>query len=575
MRRAYPVLLSLALAVPVLTGCGGQTAETTSAFPDATSIVLSDDGVTVDGEAAPTAETAAVYTAHDIVYYEAGRDFTYGEGTEADEHTAEEAAAHTVVHITQPGTYAVSGTLSAGQIAVDLGEDAEDDQSAVVTLILNGVDITCTVAPAVIFYSVYECGSTDEDAAAATVDTSAAGANVLIADGTVNNVTGSYVARIYEPDSVVLSEDGTEVADSSKLHKYDGAFYSKMSMNVGGGEDGSGVLNITADNEGLDTELHLTINGGNINITSGNDGINTNEANVSVTTINDGVLNIQVTGETGEGDGIDSNGYLVINGGAVTAAACAESGDAGIDATAGITTINGGTVMASGNMYDQIDGGDQTYVVFSFASRQTGGETYTLQDADGGTVGTWTPVNDFTCLVVSSPDLTAGDYTLWQGDTQLAGSASDGMGGGRPMDDSQVPGDFDPQQAPTDGERPQRPEGEAPAELQENAGGDAPADPPERPEGEAAPDGAEPPADGGGGHLIIRAPKRAGPKNGPARFRHSQILLDGVDGPLLQPAHLSLGDAHLGTDLHLGLALVKPQGEDAPLPVVQTLHGFF
>ena len=477
MRRAYPVLLSLALAVPVLTGCGGQTAETTSAFPDATSIVLSDDGVTVDGEAAPTDETAAVYTAHDIVYYEAGRDFTYGEGTEADEHTAEEAAAHTVVHITQPGTYAVSGTLSAGQIAVDLGEDAEDDQSAVVTLILNGADITCTVAPAVIFYSVYECGSTDEDTAAATVDTSAAGANVLIADGTVNNVTGSYVARIYEPDSVVLSEDGTEVADSSKLHKYDGAFYSKMSMNVGGGEDGSGVLNITDDNEGLDTELHLTIN--------------------------DGVLNIQVTGETGEGDGIDSNGYLVINGGAVTAAACAESGDAGIDATAGIT-INGGTVMASGNMYDRIDGRDQTYVVFSFASRQTGGETYTLQNADGETVGTWTPVNDFTCLVVSSPDLTAGDYTLWQGDTQLAGSASDsmggpgGMGGGRPMDDSQVPWDFDPQQAPTDGERPQRPEGEAPAELQENAGGDAPADPPERPEGEAASDGAEPPADGRG-----------------------------------------------------------------------------
>lgn len=418
MQRAYPVLLSLALAVPVLTGCGGQTAETTSAFPDATSIVLSDDGVTVDGEAAPTDETAAVYTAHDIVYYEAGRDFTYGEGTEADEHTAEEAAAHTVVHITQPGTYAVSGTLSAGQIAVDLGEDAEDDLSAVVTLILNGVDITCTVAPAVIFYSVYERGSTDEDAAAATMDTSAAGANVLIADGTVNNVTGSYVARIYEPDSVVLSEDGTEVADSSKLHKYDGAFYSKMSMNVGGGEDGSGVLNITADNEGLDTELHLT--------------------------------------------------------------------------------INGGTVMASGNMYDQIDGGDQTYVVFSFASRQTGGETYTLQNADGETVGTWTPVNDFTCLVVSSPDLTAGEYTLWQGDTQLAGSASDGMGGGRPMDDSQVPGDFDPQQAPTDGERPQDPEGETPAELQENAGGDAPADPPERPEGEAASDGAEPPADGRG-----------------------------------------------------------------------------
>ena len=501
MKRIASLFLGLAVAAAALSGCGAQGCETaTQEFPDAVSIVLSDDGITVDGKAVSADETAAVYTAHDIVCYESGRDFTYGEGTEADEHTAEEAEAHTVVHVTQPGTYALSGTLSAGQIAVDLGEDAEEDPAAVATLILNGVDITCTVAPAVIFYNVYECGSTDEDTASETVDTSAAGANVLIADGTINNVTGSYVARIYDPDSVVLSEDGTTVEDSDKLHKYDGAFYSKMSMNVDGGEAGTGVLNITADNEGLDTELHLTINGGTINITSGNDGINTNEDNVSVTTINGGSVNIQVTGETGEGDGIDSNGYLVINGGAVNAAACSSSGDAGIDASAGIT-INGGTVMASGNMYDQIDGGGQNYAVFSFASRQTGGQTYTLQNADGETVGAWTPANDFTCLVVSSPDLTAGDYTLWQGDAQLAGSASDsaggpgGMGGGRPMDGGEPPADFDPQQAPADGERPRRPEGEAP----ENAGGEAPADPPERPaDGETAPDGAEPPAGGRG-----------------------------------------------------------------------------
>ena len=86
------------------------------------------------------------------------------------------------------------------------------------------------MAPAVIFYNVYECGSADTETAVKDVDTSAAGANVLIADGTVNNITGSYVARIYKPDSVELSEDGTEVVDSKKLHKYDGAFYSKMSM---------------------------------------------------------------------------------------------------------------------------------------------------------------------------------------------------------------------------------------------------------------------------------------------------------------------------------------------------------
>jgi hypothetical protein len=339
---------------------------------DVTGIVLSDSGITVHGTPAGTDSAAAVYVANDIVYYEAGRDFTYGEGSAKDAHTGDEAAAHTVVHITKPGAYSLSGKLSLGQIAVDLGDDAEDDPEAVVTLILNGVDITCRVAPAVIFYQVYECGSKDADEASKDVDTSAAGANVIIADGTVNHISGSYVEKIYKPESVVLSEDQTEVEDAKKLHKYDGAFYSRCSMNIFGGKDNTGVLNIKAENEGLDTELHLTVNGGNIFIESGNDGINTNEDGVSVTTVNGGTLSIRVTGETGEGDGIDSNGYLVINGGTVTAAACSISADAGIDSDMGIH-INGGTVIATGHMLDQIQSGGQNYAVFNFAQRQTGG----------------------------------------------------------------------------------------------------------------------------------------------------------------------------------------------------------
>ena len=67
------------------------------------------------------------------------------------ELTQEEADAHTVVTIRNAGTYRVSGTLSAGQLAIDLGSEAKRDPEAVVTLVLDGVDITCTVAPAVIF----------------------------------------------------------------------------------------------------------------------------------------------------------------------------------------------------------------------------------------------------------------------------------------------------------------------------------------------------------------------------------------------------------------------------------------
>ena len=446
MKRWIAWMLTAAL---ILTGCGQKqeaqpeknpvpdsTALQEKAWPDAVYIDLSDEQISVDDTAISSDSAQAVYAAHDIVYYEEGRDFTYGEGSESDAHSAEEAAAHTVVHITQPGRYVLSGTLSAGQVAVDLGDDAKENPEAVVTLILNDVDITCTVAPAVIFYNVYECGSTDAETASKDVDTSAAGANVLIADGSTNVVNGSYVARIYKPDSVVLNEDGTEVEDAKKLHKYDAAFYSKMSMNISGEHDADpetakwGTLCINAENEGLDSELHLTIEGGNINITSGNDGINTNEDGVSVTTINGGVVNIVVSGETGEGDGIDSNGWLVINGGTVIAAACSNSADSGIDSDMGIH-INGGSVIASGHMLDRIEDGGQNYAVFNFAEKQSGGTEVTLKGA-AGNMATYVPANDFSILLLCDPFLEPGDYTLWQGDTQLdhSGAAGGMMGGG-------------------------------------------------------------------------------------------------------------------------------------------------
>ena len=458
MKRILPFLLAFAL---LLTGCQNAGHTNADADPDTSdttvenaqtadpvegmvNITLSDDGITVDGQAISSDSSHAVYAANDIIFYLEGQDFAYGEGTEADAHSQSEADGHTVVHITQPGTYALSGKLSAGQIAVDLGEDAVKDPEAVVTLVLNGVDITCTVAPAVIFYNVYECGSTDAETATETVDTSAAGANVIIADGTENYVTGSYVARIYKPDSVELNDAGTEVLDAKKLHKYDGAFYSKMSINIDGGEEYSGVLNIDAENEGLDSELHLTINGGTIAIESGNDGINTNEDGVSVTTINGGMVLIVVTGETGEGDGIDSNGWLVINGGTVAAAACSTSGDAGIDSDMGIY-LNGGTVSAYGNMLDRIAGGDATYVVFRFSQRQAGATTYTLKNSAGETSAYVMPRNDFTYLLLSHEELVPGEYTLWQGDgeIQLAGSAGSAMG---QMGNMTPPGGFDQQQ---------------------------------------------------------------------------------------------------------------------------------
>ena len=422
---AAMLLLSLAAC-----GDGGTSAATASPAPEAgtdpdaqeaydgeRSLVLSDGGITLDGRAVAEEDAGDVTISHDIVYYEEGMGSDYGEGTADEEHSAEEAAAHTVVTIRSAGTYRLSGVLSKGQVAVDLGEDAEDDPEAVVTLILDNAEVTCTVAPALIFYSVYECGSADEEGASADVDTTDAGANVIIADGSENTFTGSHVARIYK--------EGT----TDKLHKYDGAFYSKMSMNVSGESAGDGVLNIIADNEGLDTELHLTINGGVINIEAGNDGINTNEDYVSVTTINGGTLNINA-GLGDEGDGIDSNGWLVINGGYVYASACAAGGDSGIDASFEIE-LNGGTVIALGNMFDAVSGESaQEYLTLTLSSSVTDGQTVELTDAGGNVVFSFEAAKQAGMILLSSPELAGGEaYTLTV-DGEERGYSADGMTGG-------------------------------------------------------------------------------------------------------------------------------------------------
>lgn len=442
--------LALAAAMVFSAACAAETG--TTGATDETAIVLSDSGITVNGKAASTDESAAVYVGADIIYYQDGTDASYGAGSEADMHTAAEAAEHTVVTITEAGTYRLSGTLSKGQIAIDLGKGAKDDETAVVTVILDGADVTCTVAPALIFYNVYECDrefvayDNDENPdyeSTPIVDTSKAGANVILAAGSENNFTGSHVAKIYK--------EGT----TKKRYKFDGAFYSKMSMNIfGDNGDDSGVLNIIADNEGLDSELHLTLNGGTVNITAQDDGINTNEDLISVTTVNGGFLTVNA-GLGAEGDGIDSNGHLVINGGTVWTMANPQTPDGGIDAD-GQILINGGTLYAFGTRNDASDrASEQPFMELQFASTLPAGTEVELKDGEGNTIWSATTRKACQSITLSCEELALNTaYSLYV-DGVLQCYSGNSFGMGRPM------GGFGGGNDRPDGRQdaPQKPEG--------------------------------------------------------------------------------------------------------------------
>ena len=470
-------------------------------------IELSDDSILVDGEAISTDSESAVYAGADIVYYKEGQDSTYGAGGEDDGHSEEEAAEHTVVTITKAGTYRVSGTLSKGQIAIDLGEDSRDDESAVVNLILDNADITCTVASGIVVYNAYECGSDDTEAATKDVDTTNAGVHIILADDSENTVNGSHVAKIYKEGT---TQEDVDAGNAKKQWKFDAAIDSLVSIEFDAEEEGTGTFAVNSDNEGIETSRHLTINGGTITINSNDDAINANEDGVSVITINGGVLTCNAGGGK-EGDGIDSNGWIVINDGVVVSAANATSQDSGVDSDNGIY-INGGTVLASGNMYDEVsEDSEQAFVALSFADSVEAGQMFALKNADGEIVTVFSAANDFQTLVYSSSELTDGDYTLYEissadgvavsglytevtsvsDEVQLQGSKGaggfGGMGGapnGEPngerpeMSDGEspsMPGGEKPSMS--DGEAPEKPDGEASSGQEGEA--------PSKPEGEA------------------------------------------------------------------------------------------
>lgn len=273
------------------------------------------------------------------------------------------------VSITQGGTYLLQGTLADGVVEITAPDEA-------VTLLLNGVSITNSNGPAIVFYASSE-------------------SNVTLVDGTVNTL-----------------------ADGGEHDDYDGTLWSSATLNI----DGAGELHVTGEyQEGIASEMHININGGSIWVTSFDDGLNANNDNVSIITMNDGFLFVNAGG-----DGLDSNGAITFNGGTVITMSALTDMSGGIDAD-GAVTINGGTVIATGarNSTPATDSTQKSLVV-SYTSAQTAETLAAIVDPDGVPLLIFAPEVAYQELVYSGPEV-ADDvtYTVYTGGT-VEGEAQNG-----------------------------------------------------------------------------------------------------------------------------------------------------
>ena len=188
-----------------------------------------------------------------------------------------------------------------------------------------------------------------------------------------------------------------------------------MPQMQGGGMRGG--MGMNRDSSEISTEHHIQINGGTVYINA-------------------------------MGDGIDSNGSIVMDGGTVTIDGTTFSGNSALDHD-GAMMVNGGTltaVSAAGMVEAPGSASKQNVLCYTLSENAEAGTKTEIKNSGGTVIASHTGKNAYQSFIFSSPELVIGEtYTIYvNGEEKDSFTVSDiitnvgtatfgGMGGGRGM----------------------------------------------------------------------------------------------------------------------------------------------
>lgn len=314
-----------------------------------------------------------------------------------------------VLTISALGNYELSGTLSNGQIIIDIADSdltgIEKTSSAnsdeIVRLILNNANITnSTSSP------IYIANSSK------TV--------IVLSDNSTNTLTDgtnyTYInAETEEPNSTIFSND-------------DLTFY------------GNGTLTVNAKfNDAIASEDGLIIKSGNINITSVDDAIRGKDYLI----IKDGTVKITSNGEGLKSDNTEdaTRGYISLEGGSINITSFGDGISAATDVlisdgtlnikTTGTNTTETSSKAVKGLVSVVIDNGDLTInsaddAVHSNGSVTINNGTFSIASKDDGIHADNTVIiNDGTIYILSSVEGVEGHYIYVNGGSITVNSIDD------------------------------------------------------------------------------------------------------------------------------------------------------
>lgn len=224
--------------------------------------------------------------------------------------------------------------------------------------------------------------------------------NIVISNGTFN---------INSEDDSIHSNNNIEINDGNyTLSSGDDGIHADKNLTIKNGE-----INITKSYEGLEGS-EITIDNGNINIVAIDDGINVaggsdssslnrpgannyNKNTDYILTINNGYIYVNASG-----DGLDSNGKIIMNGGTVLVDGPTDDGNGALDYETEFI-MNDGILVAVGSsgMAESIsENSSQNGVIINFDSNY---ESDTIINIEG--IITYKPSKKFSSIVVSTKDI--------------------------------------------------------------------------------------------------------------------------------------------------------------------------
>ena len=228
-----------------------------------------------------------------------------------------------------------------------------------------------------------------------------------IKNGLSLNITDSTLS-INSSDDAINCESDIVISNSTlTISAGDDAIHSDASLTI------DSDITIEHSYEGLEA-LNLTINSGNITVTSSDDGINTvdgsatndMQADSSILTINGGNITVYA-----EGDGVDMNGNGEMNGGTLTIYGPQNGGNGALDFN-GTFNVNGGTVLAGGASGMAVTP-SETSTVNILMIDATG--DIEIKDSDGNICFSYSSEKSYQNLVIASSDLELNkEYTIYE-----------------------------------------------------------------------------------------------------------------------------------------------------------------